>query len=100
MNSRYAKDLKKATLAELEEAAASWRDTLENYQLEGVDDPCMGEIQLPWQMDDFAEVTEDEILSCARTNAQILKDVMLDMEEWAKVEVLRIKARDKEKVAA
>jgi len=25
---------------------------------------------------------------------------MLDMEEWAKVEVLRIKARDKEKVAA
>jgi hypothetical protein len=102
VNSRYAKDLKKATLAELEEAAASWRDTLENYRLEEVDDPCMGEICLPWQMDDYrdADVAADEIESCARNNIQILKDAMLDMEEWAKVEVLRIKARDKEKVAA
>ena len=63
MESRYAKDLKKAALAELEEAAASWRDTLEKYQLEGVDDPCMGEICLPWQMDDYrdADVMADEI---------------------------------------
>jgi hypothetical protein len=102
MESRYAKDLKKAALAELEEAAASWRDTLEKYQLEGVDDPCMGEICLPWQMDDYrdADVMADEIKSYAQDNIQILTDAMLDMEEWAKVEVLRIKARDKEKVAA
>ena len=102
MESRYAKDLKKAALAELEEAAASWRDTLEKYQLEGVDDPCMGEICLPWQMDDYrdADVMADEIKSYPRDNIQILTDAMLDMEEWAKVEVLRIKARDKEKVAA
>jgi len=102
MESRYAKDLKKAALAELEEAAASWRDTLEKYQLERVDDPCMGEICLPWQMDDYrdADVMADEIKSYARDNIQILTDAMLDMEEWAKVEVLRIKARDKEKVAA
>src|SRR6516164_8423529 len=73
MESRYAKDLKKAALAELEEAAASWRDTLEKYQLERVDDPCMGEICLPWQMDDYrdADVMADEIKSYPRDNIQM-----------------------------
>jgi hypothetical protein len=98
MKSRYAEDLKNATPAELLEAATSWRSTVEGYHLEEIEDACLGEIEFTgWGTDD---ATVDGVKSDAERAVEILKDAMLDVEEYAKVEILRIKARDKRKVAA
>ena len=95
---KYIDDLKNATLAELEEAAAEWRGTVEGYHLEEVEDACLGAIEFSqWGTDD---VTADAVEADAERNIQILTDAMLDIQEWAKVETLRIKARAKAKVPA
>jgi hypothetical protein len=94
---RYVDDLK--TLAELEKWAPLWRDTVQNFHMEEE----LSQIEFPdWEELDKLSVAEAvaEIEDCAERNARILGCAAADMEEWGKVEIARIKARAKVKIAA